>query len=56
MFKNTFIKRFAHGAITEQKKYGIPASITMANALLNSWAGQAPWAKEGNNIFQTYLL
>ena len=50
--KNTFIKRFAHVAITEQKKYGIPASITMANALLNSWAGQAPWAKEGNNIFK----
>lgn len=50
--KNAFIKRFAHVAITESQKYGIPASVIMANALLNSWSGEAPWAREGHNIFQ----
>ena len=46
-----FIKRFAHVAENEQIKFKIPASITLANALLQSQAGQHPVAKNNNNNF-----
>ena len=46
-----YLKRFAHVAITEQKKYGIPASIILANALLHSSAGQNQLASTHNNQF-----
>lgn len=46
-----FIKRFAHVAENEQIKFKIPASITLANALLLSQAGQHPIAQSNNNNF-----
>ena len=46
-----FINRFVHVAQTEQEKYGIPASITLANGLLHSRAGQREAAREANNYF-----
>jgi flagellum-specific peptidoglycan hydrolase FlgJ len=50
--KNAFIKRFAHVAITEREKYGIPAAIIIANALLHSQAGISRLSATANNYFQ----
>jgi len=46
-----YLKRFAHVAISERKKYGIPSSVILANALLHSHAGQGGQAKSKNNHF-----
>lgn len=46
-----YLKRFAHVAISERKKYGIPSSIILANALLHSYAGSHAVAKSSNNHF-----
>lgn len=46
-----YLKRFAHVAISERKKYGIPSSIILANALLHSHAGNSLVAKSYNNHF-----
>lgn len=43
-----FIRRFSNVAQTEQDKFGIPASITMANALLQSRAGTSVLAQNHN--------
>ncbi|WP_367388679.1 glucosaminidase domain-containing protein [Lewinella sp. LCG006] len=46
-----YLDRFAQVAQTEMEKYGIPASIKMAQAILESRAGQAMDAKVDNNHF-----
>lgn len=46
-----YIQRFSKVAIAERKKFGIPASIILANALLHSQAGTGNMAREGNNHF-----
>ena len=48
-----YISRFEKVAKSEERKFGIPASIILANALLQSQAGTAPWAssESGNNHF-----
>lgn len=46
-----FIQRFAHVAIAEMHNYGIPASITLAQGILESRYGTSPLAKEANNFF-----
>jgi flagellum-specific peptidoglycan hydrolase FlgJ len=46
-----YIRRFAPVAIAEMKKFGIPASITLAQALLESNAGQSKLAEKANNHF-----
>lgn len=46
-----YVKRFAKTAITEQQKYGIPASITLAQGLLESDAGDSRLAMESSNHF-----
>lgn len=50
--KEKYIKRFARVVITERQKFGIPASIILANAMLHSAAGQSTLSKEGNNHFK----
>lgn len=49
--KLAFLERFANVAINERKKFGIPSSIILANALLHSTAGRNDLAKNGNNHF-----
>jgi flagellum-specific peptidoglycan hydrolase FlgJ len=49
--KQAFMKRFAHVAIGEKDKFGIPASIILANGLLQSYSGQRDLARAGNNFF-----
>lgn len=46
-----FLKRFAPVALSEHKKFGMPASIVLACAYANSKAGQTPAALEANNFF-----
>lgn len=48
---NDFIERYKSVAIQEQQAYGIPASITLAQGLLESTAGQSRLAKECRNFF-----
>lgn len=47
-----FIDRFVDVARTEQQKFGIPASIVLANGLLFSQAGKTEAVGVGNNYFQ----
>lgn len=47
----SYIRRFAHVANSERKKYGIPSSIIVANALYHSFAGQRDIALHANNHF-----
>lgn len=46
-----FIKRFAPVAITEMEKYGVPASISLAQGLIESRAGTSRLAVQANNFF-----
>jgi len=47
----TYIKRFAEVARSEMEQFGIPASITLAQGLLESQSGKSPLAKGANNHF-----
>ncbi|MDZ4683024.1 MAG: glucosaminidase domain-containing protein [Saprospiraceae bacterium] len=46
-----FLKRFAQVAVSERKKFGIPASVILAAAYANSQAGQHETAVLANNFF-----
>lgn len=46
-----YIEKYKDIAIREMKEYGIPASITLAQACLESGDGKSRLAKEGNNHF-----
>jgi LysM repeat protein len=46
-----YIRQYSHLAVQEEKKHHIPASITLAQALLESGAGQSVLARQSNNHF-----
>jgi flagellum-specific peptidoglycan hydrolase FlgJ len=46
-----FFKRFRKVAEEEQRKYGVPASVTLACAFVNSFAGSRELVKKGHNYF-----
>lgn len=46
-----YIKRFAKVAIMEQEKFGIPASVKMAQGILESQAGKGTQLAQTNNHF-----
>jgi len=48
---SSYISKFKTIAITEMNKYGIPASITLSQALLESGIGNSDLAKYANNHF-----
>ena len=50
-FYDDYIARFGSVAIDQMNRYGIPASITMAQGLLESGAGRSELATKGNNHF-----
>ena len=47
----SYIDRFKNISIDEMNKYGIPASITLAQAILESGTGKSDLAKYANNHF-----
>ena len=47
----SYIKQYWDLAVEEMKKYRIPASITLAQGLLESGAGQSTLARKSNNHF-----
>lgn len=46
-----YIKKYADMAVEQMKCYGVPASITLAQGLLESAAGTSTLATKGNNHF-----
>lgn len=46
-----YIKKYSHVAIGNMKEFGIPASITMAQGLLESGYGLSELARKSNNHF-----
>jgi flagellum-specific peptidoglycan hydrolase FlgJ len=50
-----YIRRFSKVAQAEMLKYGVPASVKMAQAIVESWAGQQPLTVASNNHFGTPL-
>lgn len=46
-----YVKKYADVAVAEMEKYGIPASITLAQGLLESDAGESRLARANNNHF-----
>ncbi|MCM1005417.1 MAG: glucosaminidase domain-containing protein [Prevotella sp.] len=46
-----YIEKYAPMAVEQQHKHGIPASVTLAQGLLESAAGQSTLATQGNNHF-----
>ncbi len=48
---STYIEKYSSMAVEQQQKHGIPASITLAQGLLESAAGRSTLATRGNNHF-----
>lgn len=46
-----YIEKYKNDALIEQRDHGVPASITLAQGLLESAAGTSKLAREGNNHF-----
>lgn len=46
-----FVRRFEQVAVSERKKFGIPSSVLLAYALVNSAAGKSEAVAEANNYF-----
>lgn len=46
-----YVEKYAPVAVNEMKRSGVPASITLAQGLLESRAGQSALASKGNNHF-----
>lgn len=46
-----YIEKYSELAVIQQKEYGIPASITLAQGLLESGAGRSDFAVRSNNHF-----
>ena len=44
-----YIRKYAEVAVREMYRSGVPASITLAQGLLESGAGKSSLATEGNN-------
>ena len=47
----SYIEKYAALAVSEMQRAGVPASITLAQALVESGAGQSPLAVYANNHF-----
>ena len=46
-----YIERYKHVALEHEREYGVPASITLAQGILESSVGQSKMAQEANNHF-----
>lgn len=50
-----YVRRFTKVAVAEMEKYGMPASVKMAQGILESWAGEHPATRKNNNHFGSLL-
>ena len=48
---NAFFNKYANAAMIQQQRYGIPASVTLAQMAYESGWGQSALAVNGNNFF-----
>lgn len=48
---NSYIRQYAEAALRSEREFGIPASVTMAQGLLESGAGRSTLALKSNNHF-----
>src|SRR5262245_3590121 len=46
-----YAEKYGEMAVAEMRKFGIPASITLAQAIIESGAGKARLARHANNHF-----
>lgn len=46
-----YIDKYAEAAMEQMRKYGIPASVTLAQGILESGSGQSELSRKGNNHF-----
>ena len=46
-----YADRYAEAAMEQMRKYGIPASVTLAQGILESTSGQSELSRKGNNHF-----
>ena len=51
MSVKTYISKYKNYAVTEMKRAGIPASITLAQGILESASGNSYLARKGSNHF-----
>jgi flagellum-specific peptidoglycan hydrolase FlgJ len=49
--EQAFIGEIAPGAVAAQRRYGVPASVTIAQAIVESGWGQSPLATRDHNLF-----
>lgn len=50
-YKTAFFEKYAATAMEEQRRYGIPASVTLAQMAVESGYGESNLAKQDNNYF-----
>ena len=46
-----YVEQYAEFAIEQQRKYGVPASVTLAQGILESANGRSQLSRECNNHF-----
>lgn len=51
MTREEYVERYKHIAVAHMEEYGIPASITLAQGILESASGNSTLAREANNHF-----
>jgi murein DD-endopeptidase MepM/ murein hydrolase activator NlpD len=50
-YKTAFFEQYAAAAMEQQQRYGIPASVTLAQMAVESGYGESSLAKQDNNFF-----
>lgn len=56
MSQQEFIEKYAHLAMEQQQKYGIPASVILAQAVVESANGNSELARVHNNYFGIHAV
>lgn len=46
-----YVDKYAEAAMDQMRRYGIPASVTLAQGILESGSGQSELSRKGNNHF-----